>query len=448
MRDILLLMILAPGCVIALRRPFVGAMLWAWLGIMNPHRLTYGFMYDAPVAQAIALCMLIGMLRSEEKRSPFVGAPVKWLVAFVAWMCLTTATAFYPQPSFILLQKILKIDLMLVLTLMVVRTRREIIALAWVVAMSLAFYGVKGGVFTILSGGGSRVYGPSGTYIEENNALAAALVVVVPLMRFLQTTLTRTWQRMAMTCAMLLCGVSILGSHSRGALLAISTMVAVLWWRGKNKFLTAVLVLTVGAAALSFMPAEWWARMHTIETYEEDRSAMGRIGAWNMAVNLAMDRWVGGGFAIWNEHTYAIYQPDAPLVVSAHSIYFHIIGEHGFFGLFLYLGMWLSTWLSAGWLRKHGAKNPETQWCATLGGMVQVSLAGFAVGGAFLSLAYYDLPYNLLVLVVAARAWVQSGAWRQEPAFEPAGRFMGIPLFFGDRLASNKSAGTALPQTT
>jgi putative inorganic carbon (HCO3(-)) transporter len=426
-RDLLLLAIIAPGCLMALRYPFVGAMLWAWVSLMSPHRLAFGFMYDAPAALAIALCTLIGLLASPEKRSPMIGTPVKWLTVFIAWMCITTLFAIHFQASFMMLQKVLKIDLMILVTIMLVRTRREIMVLAWVMALSLAFYGVKGGIFTILSGGAYRVYGPDGTYIAENNALAVALIITIPLMAFLRTTLTKGWQRHAMTLAILLCGVSVLGSHSRGALLSISAMLALLWWRGKNKLLMGMLIVSLGLVALSLMPEEWWARMHSIETYEEDRSAMGRLGAWKMAVNLALDRIIGGGFAIWRPDLFARYSSGAVLVVSAHSVYFHVIGEHGFIGLLIYLGIWVATYMSAGWLRKHAVENEETVWAANMGAMIQVSLLGFAVGGAFLSLAYFDLPYNLLILVVTTRWWVQSGAWKNEPA-----KASGL-LFFGDR---------------
>ena len=64
-------------------------------------------------------------------------------------------------------------------------------------------------------------------------------------------------------------------------------------------------------------------------------------------------------------------------------------------------------WRWAGWLRRNATGNAETQWAADLGSLCQVSLVGFAVGGAFLSLAYFDLPYNLLVLVVVARRCVR-----------------------------------------
>jgi len=434
MRDLALLMIIAPGCVIALRYPFVGAMLWTWVSIMNPHRLAWGFMYSAPVAMYIGLCTLVGLLLTKERRSPLIGAPTVWFVILIGWMCLTTAFAFNPQGSLTMLEKVLKIDLMVLVTLMLIRTKREIMVFAWILAISIAFYGTKGGIFTLMSGGGSRVYGPQDSYISENNALAVATIVVLPLLRFLQTTLARTWQKLAMTAAMVLCGVSILGSHSRGAMLAISAMLAVLWWRGKNKFVSGLVIVVVGSAALNFMPPEWWARMDTINTYE-DQSAMGRLNAWTMAFNIAKDNVFGGGFSIYNQAIYNRYAPDPTFVVSAHSIYFHMLGEHGFIGLFIYLCMWISTWMSAGWLRKHGRKQPETEWCAQLGGMIQVSLAGFAVGGAFLSLAYFDLPYNILALTVAVRLWVQHRAWEHEPKFEPKWRILGFPLFFGDRLS-------------
>ena len=49
--------------------------------------------------------------------------------------------------------------------------------------------------------------------------------------------------------------------------------------------------------------------------------------------------------------------------------------------------------------------------------MCQVALAGYAVGGAFLSLAYFDLPYDVMVLIVLTRIWVQKKAWQTEPIY-------------------------------
>lgn len=40
---------------------------------------------------------------------------------------------------------------------------------------------------------------------------------------------------------------------------------------------------------------------------------------------------------------------------------------------------------------------------------------GFGVGGAFLCILYLNMPYNMMVLVVPARKWVESRGWKTEP---------------------------------
>ena len=123
---------------------------------------------------------------------------------------------------------------------------------------------------------------------------------------------------------------------------------------------------------------------------------------------------------------FAIYAPNPQAIHAAHSIYFQVLGEHGFIGLFLFIGMWLSVWRTGSWLIRNGGKVPDTLWCKNLGAMCQVSLVGYAVGGAFLSLAYFDLPYNILVVAVLTRRWVEEKAWLNErPSTKPAPKLAG-----------------------
>ena len=72
--------------------------------------------------------------------------------------------------------------------------------------------------------------------------------------------------------------------------------------------LVAVGALSVGL--LSFMPDTWYDRMNTIESYEEDTSAMGRINAWHFAFNLAIDKpLVGGGFQAFTRESFFTHAP-------------------------------------------------------------------------------------------------------------------------------------------
>ena len=154
------------------------------------------------------------------------------------------------------------------------------------------------------------------------------------------------------------------------------------------------------------MPDQWSDRMSTINTYQEDSSAMGRINAWWAAFNVATHMIAGAGFEMYNPYIFALYAPVPNDVHAAHSTYFQVLGEHGFIGLFLFMGMRWSVWRTGNWLIRNGGKAPEPMWGKHLGATCQVALVGYAVGGAFLSLAYCDLPYNILVIVILAKRWI------------------------------------------
>jgi len=312
-------------------------------------------------------------------------------------------------------KKVMKIDFMILVALVLLNSRKHLMTLVWLLVFSLGFYGFKGGIFTIAHGGAYRVWGPEGTFIEGNNELALAIIVVIPLMRFLQLRTKARWGRFALTALMILSGIAALGTQSRGALIAILSMALVMWWRNKSKMVFGMFLVVVGIGMVALMPSTWDERMASITEYQQDGSAMGRINAWWMAWNLAKDRFAGGGFDIYVPQIFNAYAPNPSDIHAAHSIYFQVLGEHGFIGLVLFVLIWVAVWRSAGHLRRNGPLRPESAWLADLGAMCQVSLVGYLVGGAFLSLAYFDLPYNILVLVVVARQWLENKAWEQEP---------------------------------
>jgi probable O-glycosylation ligase (exosortase A-associated) len=143
--------------------------------------------------------------------------------------------------------------------------------------------------------------------------------------------------------------------------------------------------------------------MGTISTYEQDASARGRLNAWQMCINVANDRILGGGFDMYSVEMYALYAPVQGIRLVAHSIYFQMLGEHGYIGLGIFLLLGGFGWRTAARLRKTAKAHPDFRWAGQLAGMCQVSLVGYAVGGAFLSLAYFDLPYDLLAALVIAQ---------------------------------------------
>lgn len=412
MRDYLIVGIISLLVPFIFANPVVGAYLWAWLSVMNPHKLAYGFARQLPFAQIVALLTLVVFLFTRKKYPlPKSGILVVYLL-FLAWM---TATCFFAMGARdeVLARWffVMKIHLMLFVTLMLIRDRKHLEWLVWVVTFSVAVFGIKGGTWTLLTGGGGRVWGPPGGMIEGNNELAVALVMLMPYLYYLHQTVASRWVKAALLFSIGTTAFAVLGTQSRGALLALVAMAFFLGLKSRNPIRTSMLLLVCAVLAIGFMPDSWTHRMETINNYQQDGSALTRIWTWQTNWAIAMDRpLVGVGFGAASPAVFARYAP--PMIEGydmsggryffvAHSIYFQTLGEHGFVGCALFLLLGVVTWRTAGKVAKRARNDAELgSWMPLLMHMTQVSLVGYAVGGAFLSLAYLDIPYYIVGYVM------------------------------------------------
>ena len=414
MRDLIVVLIVLVAVPLTLRSPSVGVLLWSWLGYMNPHRLTWGFAYDMPFAQVAALATLGGLVFTKEpRRLPWTPITMV-LVTFILWMGVTTLIAIDPGAALTQYVKVLKIQFMTIITMMVMMSRERLHALVWVIVVSIGFYGVKGGIFTIITGGEHHVLGPNRSFMSGNTEIGLAMVIVVPLMRYLHLSTENKWVRRGMLFAIVMTVVAILGTYSRGALLGLVGMGAVLWWKGRHRLALALVMAVTIPLMLAMLPEKWGGRMETIQTYEQDTSAMQRVLAWQAGFKIAAATFVGGGFGVFGPEGYQRYAPDIIdegmalgipehlVYQDAHSIYFDVLGEHGFVGLFLFLLLGVFTWRTASRVMAATRRRQDLKWAYDLMSMTQASLAGYAVAGAFLSLAYFDLFYHVVAIVVVA----------------------------------------------
>jgi probable O-glycosylation ligase (exosortase A-associated) len=210
----------------------------------------------------------------------------------------------------------------------------------------------------------------------------------------------RTALRWAIAAAIVFSTVSALGSQSRGAVLAIIAMAAFLWLKSNKKLLSGFLLLVAATVLLVAMPELWLDRIATIKDPRADASALGRLETWTMLWNLAKDRpFVGGGFETYATWIFERYNPTYGGSHSAHSIYFQVLGEHGFIAFGIFLLYWLLVWRSCSRVAAFTRLRPEHHWAYRLAQMTQVSLIAFLVGGAFQNLAYWDMPYYLFVAI-------------------------------------------------
>jgi probable O-glycosylation ligase (exosortase A-associated) len=373
---------------------------------MNPHRFAYGFAYNFQfVALTAAVTILAWMMSKEDKRFPWTIETILQLM-LCFWI---TFTSFFGEHVLVwdYWNRAIKVQVMILMTLFIMRSKFRLEALVWVIAGSIGFFGVKGGIWAILTGGHGRVQGPEQSFIQGNNELALAMVMVLPLMRYLYLQASQRLVRQILIGMQVCTVLAVLCTYSRAGLIALITVGALLWLKGKNKITFALATLIMIIPMVRFMPSEWKDRMRSIQATDEselDDSAKGRINSWRFAVNLAMHRPItGGGFRVFLTPLFFQYAPDPTNRHDAHSIYFETLGEHGFPGLFIFLGIGLATWLTGRRVVKQARKIPEMAWMVDMVSMAQIGLAGFAVGGAFAGLAFFDLPYDLMAIIVLCK---------------------------------------------
>ena len=417
MRDIAVTMAVFGSLPFILWRPWLGILVWTWLGFMNPHRLAWGFSTTLPFAMIVAVTTMLAMLMSREDKKLVWTREIGLMMVFLAWMFITTLNAMYPELAWEQLSKVAKIFLMIFVAAILINNAERLKALVMVIALSIGFYGVKGGIFTATTGGGYAVRGPGGTFIDGNNEIGLALAMTIPLLYYFSRHAKPMYLRPGFLAATGLTAIAALGTQSRGALLGMGAMTAFLWLKSRSKFTTAIVIAVALFIALPLMPEEWYTRMSTIQSYDQDASALGRINAWTMAFNLALHQITGGGFECFQEATFLIYAPDPSNVHDSHSIFFQVMGHHGFIGFAMFLLLICFTWFTASSVIRVAKRDTATIWLRDLMAMVQVSLVAYLTAGAFLGLAYFDYFYNLSLIVAVARVIViRSAAGAPESA--------------------------------
>lgn len=410
MRSFIVLAILIIGAPVATVRPFIGVLLWAWVSYMNPHRLTWGFAYTFPAAQLVGAGTLIGFLFTKDRRPLPMERETLLLLFLWGLFTVTTILALNPDNAWPQLEQVSKILLMTMVSMMLITTRGRLRVFLLVIALSIGFFGFKGGIFALRTGGADRVYGPPGSFLEDNNDFALATVMVLPFFFYLAREESNKWFRYFLRVTGFLSIISVIFTYSRGGFLGLATVAAAALFKSKRKFLAVALFVVAVSVGLVLIPEAWFDRMRTIGDVGEG-SAAGRINAWHFAWNLALSRMpIGGGFETFTPDLFLKFAPDPTDFHAAHSIYFEMLAAQGFLGLGLFLALLASTMLSLQGLRRRYRASPSSRWIADYADMLQICLVGYMTSGAFLGRAYFDLFYHLIACAIILKVLARGEA--------------------------------------
>ncbi len=415
MRDIFFLLIIPFILYASLKRPFIGAAMWLWVAMHYPNGWVYNFAGSFRYNLIIVVCAFLSYLTWQEKDKLESDKLTFLIIAFLLWTLISSIfTLSIAEIVWAEWIEFLKITLLYIFATLVLRTQLHINVFIWALALSVGFYGCLEGLKYISSGGAHRIAGLGGHVLSDRNELALAFNMMLPLLVYLISISKYKWVKLGLMCAVVLNVVAIIGTYSRGGTLALIIVGGYFWLQSKRKVMYALLISVSLLVASNYVPSSWTNRMDTMETAQVDSSFLGRVLAWKHAILMANDNPIlGGGFKA-GQTGYLWWSYDAAgsfndivdtshmnkvAFKAAHSIYFQVLGDHGYIGLLLFLGIIITAYRKASRVAKQAKEANHNESIIKLCSLLKVSLIAYCAGGAGVSLAYFDMFYAILAII-------------------------------------------------
>ncbi len=403
MRDIVVMIGFLGLMPLCFSRPFIGLLVWTWFSVMNPHREVYGFAYGFQFNLIIAAVTFLGLFTASEKIKPIKNFTIYIMFTFFAWTFFTCFSALDPIVSWEFFNSTpSRVYIYVFMLVMLVDREERLLALLWIVVISLGYYGASIGIVGILGGGRNlglaENFGPVDTMIQDRNHMVVALMMMFPiLLYFHKYTLNKMVRKILMIVACLTI-ITVIVSYSRTGLLCLMLIGAYYFMFLRNKILILFGIIITVSISFFFMPPEWQERMSfSKDEIKSEGSLDVRLNAWRLAQAIADDKPItGGGFRIvQNPKSMTLYPgvSENKYAAAVHSIYFEVLSDHGYVGLSLFLIVLLSGLYMNLSTRKMTKGNENLQWTFDMATALQLSLCVYALGGAALSLAYFDVFY-------------------------------------------------------
>jgi len=416
MRDVIVLAIVLGSVPVCLVNPYCGVLMWYWVTYFNPHRFTWSFAYDFPVAMVVAGPTLLGTLFAKKSFRALLCIESVLLMSLWAWFALSYIhaqgvplfAANMPDAAYEM-SHVSKIFLFTFVMIMLVTTKERIRGVILMTAGSLGLLAVKGALFGLRTDGGSRVWGPPDSFLADNNAFGLALNMCLPLLFFLAREEKNRWMRLALRITFGCTVLVVLLTYSRGALLGLGVVMASIILRTRHKLLAICLAGVTAAFVLAAAPDAWMHRMSGFMKGDLDASAEQRLVSWGTSWRFSHDYPItGGSFDVLpNVDVFQRYEP-RPLPLGflssgPHSIYFQLLADQGYVGLGIFLSLIGSCFWTL-WRVKRGARLiPSAAYLASYADMIQISILGFMVSGAFLGFVYLDVIYEMIGAAVVLK---------------------------------------------
>lgn len=251
-----------------------------------------------------------------------------------------------------------------------------------------------------------RHYITGATFLGDGNDFSMSLCILLGFSVEMSLAQTSKFKKILYWVLMGLLVLAIVASQSRGATLGMAAVFGYMWWRSPRKATGVVVIVAAAFALLLYAPDAYFNRLSTLSAPQQESSADGRLHAWRAGYKMALNNVLGVGAGNFPNNFPKYRAADAPTRwMTAHSMYFLVLGELGFLGLLVVLKLVFGNFRSNVRLRKRLAQQDQARFSADIRSLdlFNAGILGFAVAGAFLSVTYYPHIFVLGGLAIALR---------------------------------------------
>ena len=419
MRDIFIFFCMFGLAAASLWRPWLMTFTYLYTDLIQPQQLSYYLFQGVPLGLVFAVAAILLWLPDRKKNIRF-NIVQGLMAAFAVWFTITSLRAVIQDHQvWFKWDSAWKAVLFGGLFLpMVLSTRRRIEAAICLLVLCVGLVTVSGAMKTLGGGGGYDelkmiVQVNHGLY--ESSTIGTVGIALVPLILYLYRHSPLVGRnRWTLIAAIGMCASSVLiviGTEARTGLVCIALLGLMYFIKAKQKVLFAAGAAVALIAAIPVLPASFIDRMSTILHPSAESSAATREAVWRWAFKFVKTHPLGGGFRVNRLSDISITVPSQGGRKSVtidqkarafHSSYIEVLAEHGWPGLFLYVGIIGATLVQLGaMMRRYRHAPPEDRWRHDLAQAMFRALAIYAVGGAFVGLSTQTTLYIIVAIGLA-----------------------------------------------
>lgn len=445
-RDLVFVGYLGLIMLLAFKRPFLFTLIYAYIDIVAPQRLSYFLLNSIPLSLILFGLAVGGYLLYDKKTDSRISPRHFVIVLLLIYCGYTTSMADEPVAAAEKWSWVWKALVFAAFLPLLLKTRLRIEALALMLVLCASTLIITGGIKTSVGGGG---YGQLILLIDDNSGLyessiiSCVAIMIIPLILWLRkygTIFKPDWRVNAYSAALIFaCLLIPIGTQARTGLVCIAVLAILLFIKQaitNPKFLIIPLIAgpLLIMATIPFLPQSFIERMETIQNYEADESASTRIAVWKWTLDYVDKNPLGGGFDAYRQNKVVydidivddngfITGQDEREVVDEgrayHSSYFEMLGENGWPGLI----MWLIIHVGGVWRmqvirRMYKKRNREDEeWVGPLAAALRNAQIIFLVGCIFVGIAFQPFVYMLIAMQLGLDTYLARR--RKEAAFVP-----------------------------